>query len=137
MIDLAMHTGEGPVPLKAVAERQGISEHYLEQLMGGLRKAGLVMSVRGAQGGYTLGREAAKVTAGDIIRALEGPIAPVECVDETGATPCDRVEQCVTYTVWRKLRDAMVEVLDALTLAELVEDARRRTRTAASPMYYI
>ncbi|HHW13445.1 MAG TPA: Rrf2 family transcriptional regulator [Firmicutes bacterium] len=138
MIDLAVHAGEGPVPLKAVAERQRISEHYLEQLMGSLRKAGLVVSVRGAQGGYVLGREAERITAGDIIRALEGPIAPVECVDESGATPCDRVEQCVTYTVWRKLRDAMVEVLDGLNLAELAEDARRRVdRATGPPMYYI
>ncbi|MGE5552967.1 MAG: RrF2 family transcriptional regulator [Betaproteobacteria bacterium] len=137
MIDLAMHAGEGPVPLKAIAERQGISEHYLEQLMGSLRKAGLVTSVRGAQGGYILGREAAGITAGDIIRALEGPIAPVECVDESGATPCDRVEQCVTYTVWRRLRDAMVEVLDAMTLGELAEDAQRRAKETAAPMYYI
>lgn len=137
MIDLAMHAGPGPVPLKVVAERQGISEHYLEQLMGSLRKAGLVASVRGAQGGYGLGREPGQITAGDIIRALEGPIAPVECVDETGATPCDRVEQCVTYTVWRRLRDAMVEVLDSMTLAELAGDAERRARAATSPMYYI
>ncbi len=136
MIDLAIHAGEGPVPLKAIAEHQGISEHYLEQLMGGLRKAGLVTSVRGAQGGYSLGREAAEITVGDIIRALEGPIAPVECVDD-GATPCERVEQCVTYTVWRRLRDAMVEVLDAMNLAELAEDAQRRAKATASPMYYI
>ncbi|MDI6869988.1 MAG: Rrf2 family transcriptional regulator [Bacillota bacterium] len=137
MIDLAMHAGQGPVPLKAVAERQGISEHYLEQLMSTLRKAGLVVSVRGSQGGYGLAREAAEITAGDIIRALEGPIAPVECVDESGGTPCDRLEQCATYTVWRRLRDAMVEVLDAMTLAELAEDAQRRAKAAASPMYYI
>lgn len=137
MIDLAMHAGEGPVPLKAVAERQGISEHYLEQLMGALRKAGLVGSVRGAQGGYSLARDPGNITAGDIIRALEGPIAPVECVDERGATPCDRVDQCVTYIVWRRLRDAMVEALDAMNLAELAEDARRRSGTASRHMYYI
>jgi Rrf2 family protein len=136
MIDLAMHAGGGPVPLKSVAERQGISEHYLEQLMASLRKAGLVASVRGAQGGYGLGREAEQITAGDIIRALEGPIAPVECVEE-GAAPCDRVEQCVTYTVWRKLRDAMVGALDSMTLGELAGDALRRSGEASSPMYFI
>lgn len=137
VIDLAMHGGQGPVPLKSVAERQGISEHYLEQLMGSLRKAGLVVSVRGAQGGYALGRDPVQITAGDVIRALEGPIAPVECVDESGATPCDRVEQCLTYTVWRRLRDAMVEVLDSMSLAELAEDAQRRAKGAETPMYYI
>lgn len=137
IIDLALHSGQGPVPLKAVAERQEISEHYLEQLMGSLRKAGLVVSVRGAQGGYALGREPAQITAGDIIRALEGPIAPVECVDESGANPCGKVDQCVTYTVWRRLRDAMVEVLDSMTLAELARDAERRTSPQESPMYYI
>lgn len=137
MIDLAMHAGEGPVPLKAVAERQAISEHYLEQLMGALRKAGLVVSVRGAQGGYSLARNPGQITAGDIIRALEGPIAPVECVDERGTTPCDRVEQCVTYIVWRRLRDAMVEALDAMNLGDLAEDARRRSGPPASDMYYI
>lgn len=84
MYDLAMHAGDKePISIKNVAERQEISEHYLEQLMGQLRKAGLVKSTRGAQGGYFLARSPKDVTVGDIIRVMEGPIAPVDCLLST------------------------------------------------------
>jgi len=80
MYDLALNYGDEPVSLKSIAERQGISENYLEQLMANLRKAGLVRSIRGAYGGYLLSREPSKITVGDVLRALEGPIGLVDCV---------------------------------------------------------
>lgn len=122
--DLARFAGGSPVPLNAVAERQGISEAYLEQLIGALRRAGLVRSVRGAQGGYVLGRDARSITVGDVIRVLEGPIAPVGCVatDETGPGVCARSEGCVTRPIWERLRDSMELVLDSISLADLVAD---------------
>jgi len=137
MFDLAMHSGQGPISLKTIAERQGISEHYLEQLMGTLRKAGLVNSVRGAQGGYEINQCPADIKVGDIIRVLEGPIAPVECVEEeTGGHVCDRVDQCVTHILWERLRDSMVEVLDSTTLQDLCDEAGKR-KCNGSFMYYI
>ncbi|MDN5345134.1 MAG: hypothetical protein PWQ18_1248, partial [Clostridia bacterium] len=117
MFDLAQHYGEGPIPIKSVAERQDISEHYLEQLIAVLRKAGLVKSVRGAQGGYTLSRDPEEITVGDIIRVLEGPIAPVDCLNVNEGDGCERAETCVTRDIWEKVRDSITDVLDSFTLA--------------------
>ena len=126
MVDLAMNGDGGPVSLKAVAERQGLSESYLEQLAGQLRKAGLVNGIRGAQGGYTLAREAAEITVGDIIRVLEGPIAPVECAseDEGPVQHCANSQGCVAKSVWVKLRDSIAKALDSVSLADLCDEAK-------------
>lgn len=136
MFDLAQHMGEGPISLRSIAERQGISEHYLEQLISGLRKTGLVKSVRGAQGGYVLGREPEKIRVGDIIRVLEGPIAPVDCVSEEDPESCLKAEFCVTRTIWEKVRDSIADVLDSITLADMVEDAAKK-KSDNLYMYYI
>lgn len=125
MYDLAMHMGKGPISLKSVAERQEISEHYLEQLMGQLRKAGLVKSTRGAQGGYMLTKQPTDITVGDIVRVMEGPIAPVDCLLSEAPSCCDKVGRCVTRGVWRKVGDSIAKVLDDITLADLcLEDKR-------------
>lgn len=123
MLELAMGYGQGPIPLKVIAERQQISEHYLEQLMGTLRRAGLVNSVRGAQGGYELAFPPGEIKIGQIIRVLEGPIAPVECVEDGVDPACERFEACATRLLWERLRDSMTEVLDSTTLTDLCEDA--------------
>jgi len=124
MYDLALHHGQGPISLKSVAQRQGISEHYLEQLMGTLRKAGYVKSVRGAQGGYTLTKSPAEITVGDIIRIMEGPTAPVDCLlaDAKDNKYCVRAGHCVTRGVWAKVRDSIDSVLDSITLADLANE---------------
>ena len=138
MFDLAQHMGDGPTSLKSIAERQGISEHYLEQLVSGLRKAGLVKSVRGAQGGYLLGREPGKIRVGDIIRVLEGPIAPADCVSEEDPECCAKADYCVTRSIWEKVRDSIAEVLDSITLETMLEDAKKREEDSSSLyMYYI
>jgi len=124
-LDIAINQGDGPITLHSISERQGISVGYLEQLMVPLKKEGLIRSVRGAQGGYLLAREPEKITVGDIIRALEGPIAPVACVSEDFPEECDRAEGCVTRLVWAKVRDSIAEVLDSLTLADLIEEANK------------
>ncbi len=125
MLDIAINQGDGPVALHNISERQGISVGYLEQLMVPLKKEGLIRSVRGAQGGYLLARGPDKITVGDIIRALEGPIAPVACVSEDYPEECDRAEGCVTRLVWTKVRDSIAQVLDSLTLADLIEEANK------------
>ncbi|MDI3280045.1 MAG: Rrf2 family transcriptional regulator [Bacillota bacterium] len=139
MVDLALHYGQGPVALKSIADRQNVSDHYLEQLMGSLRKAGLVSSVRGAQGGYELVRRPAEITVGDVVRALEGPIAPVECVSEAAdaASVCGMINTCVTRLVWAKLRDSIAEVLDSITLEDLCAEARELQSKQDAFMYYI
>jgi len=137
MFDLAQHYGEGPISLKSVAERQDLSEHYLEQLIAGLRKAGLVRSVRGAQGGYILAREPADIKVGDIIRVLEGPIAPVECVNDEDREQCMKAEYCITRNVWEKVRNSIEEVLDSITLEDMVKEAEKVKMNKNYYMYYI
>lgn len=125
LFELAMHESSTPLSLKTIAERQNLSEHYLEQLVAPLRRAGLVTSVRGAQGGYILSRPAAQITVGDIIRVLEGPIGYSDCATEEGAiNGCENTENCLAHGVWEKVRDAIVKVVDGITLADLCEEAR-------------
>lgn len=125
MFDLALHYGKGPIPLRKVAERQLVSEHYLEQLMRALRQAGLVISKRGAQGGYELADLPQNIRIGDIIRVLEGPITPLDCLDSiTGTGPyCGEPELCVLRNLWKSLQDSMEQVLDNTTLEDLRRDA--------------
>jgi len=125
LIDMAQSEDKGPIATHTIAERQGISERYLEQLMVPLKRAGLVKSVRGSQGGYILGRKPEDITAGDIVRVLEGPIAPVECVSETNPESCARADYCVTRVVWTKVRDAIADVLDSYTLDDLAQESQR------------
>ncbi len=126
MFDLAQNYGTGPIPLNSIAQRQNISGYYLEQLIAILRKAGLVKSVRGAQGGYILSRPPENITIGDIIRVLEGPIAPVDCVNEEEPEPCSKWEFCITRSIWEKVRDSVTDVLDSITLADMVEEEKKR-----------
>lgn len=137
MFDLAQHYGEGPISLKSVAKRQDLSEHYLEQLIAVLRKSGLVKSVRGAQGGYVLAREPADIRVGDIVRVLEGPIAPVDCVNLEDPELCQRSEFCVTRNVWEKVRNSIESVLDSISLSDMCKDAERVKMNKNYYMYYI
>lgn len=125
MFDLAMHYGSDPIPLKVVAERQDISEHYLEQLIAVLRKAGLVKSIRGAQGGYILAKAPTEIKVGDVIRVLEGPIAPLECVSEQETITCEKVNYCISRDIWARVRDSITDVLDSITLEDMCRDAQR------------
>ncbi len=131
MYDLALHGTNGPVSLKTVAQRQGISEHYLEQLMVSLRKAGFVRSTRGSQGGYVLIKNPQEITIGDIVRVMEGPVAPVDCLlgetQENGY--CPKADRCVTRTVWAKVQDSINTVLDSITLADLCDKEKREMNT--------
>ncbi len=112
MIELAKKNGEGPVSLKTIAQANDLSEHYLEQLIAPLRNAGLVRSIRGAYGGYVLADGPTKITAGDVIRVLEGPIAPVEGIED---------EEPAKRELWIRIRDAIKDVLDSTTLDDLAK----------------
>lgn len=125
MIDMAQSEDTGPIATHTIAERQGISERYLEQLMVPLKRAGLVKSIRGSQGGYILGRSTDDITAGDIIRVLEGPIAPVECVSEHNPESCERSDYCITRVIWAKVRDSIAEVLDSYSLTDLANESKK------------
>ena len=120
MVELARRYGGDPVSLSTVAEAEGLSLSYLEQVAASLRDAGLLESRRGAYGGYSLAHAPAEVTAGDVIRALEGTIVRVPCFEERPATPCGREGSCATRNVWLEVRRKLVETLDSITLADLV-----------------
>ena len=125
MLDLALNNTGECIKVKDIAARQDISEKYLEQIIAVLNKAGYVNSVRGAQGGYRLSRDPAEYTVGMILRLTEGSMAPVSCLDES-AVECEQCDTCETLEVWRKLYDAINDVIDNVTIADLV--ARRKQR---------
>ncbi len=120
MLDLAIYNTGEPVSLKDVAKRQNISEKYMEQIISVLSKAGYVRGIRGAQGGYLLSREPKDYTVGMILRLTEGDLAPVACVGEN-SIECERRNACVTVRVWEKLYDAISDVVDNITLQDLVD----------------
>ena len=123
LIDLARYSEVEPVSINSIAERQGISERYLEQLMAMLKKAGLVKSIRGAGGGYVLAKEQKDITVGDVLRALEGNLNPVECSGfvEEG---CEAAGGCVTKYVWQKINDSINQTVDEIKLNQLVEESK-------------
>ena len=118
MYDLALHEHSGPQSIKAIAEREGIPEAYLEQLIAALKRSGLVTSTRGAQGGYMLARPADAISVGDVLRVLEGGLNLVNCLD--GEDCCDRACACPPRIVWMKLRDGMNAIVDGITLQDMV-----------------
>lgn len=120
MVDLAVESRGGPVALRDVARRQDISEKYLEQLVAPLTRAGLLKSVRGAAGGYLLTRAPEEYTAGEILRTQEGSLAPVDCVD--ASHPCQRQGKCPTAPLWRRIAQAVDQVVDSTTLADLAKE---------------
>jgi Rrf2 family cysteine metabolism transcriptional repressor len=137
MLDLAEHYHQHPISLRSIAERQGISESYLEQLIAGLKKAGLVNSIRGAQGGYQLAKDPAMIRISEIFIILEGPIAPTECVNEdyNPEAGCKNSQTCAVRLLWQKLRNSITEVLESTTLADLVTQSKALNQEQL--IYYI
>ena len=121
ILDMALHGQNGPVRIKDIAARQGVSVKYLEKLVRDLKEAGFVRSRRGPRGGHELDKPLAEISVGDIVRALEGDLSLVECGDEAG--PCPRQADCLTRGVWMEAARAMHEKLDSITLADLVAGA--------------
>jgi Rrf2 family protein len=124
LLELAEHYGNGALQLKIIAERQGISVKYLEQLMVVLKSAGIVQSVRGAKGGYVLGRGPEKILLSEVFTVLEGPVTTSECVSNENY--CGRVADCVVRGVWAEVEEAIKGVLNAVTLKDLADQARQK-----------
>lgn len=123
-IDLAIYSEKEPVSISSIAARQDISERYLEQLMAKLKRAGLVKSVRGAGGGYVLARGAEDISAGEVLRALEGSLEPVVCAAFHPEEECSVKDSCVTKYVWQKLNESMIQTVDEIKINTLVEKAK-------------
>lgn len=119
MHQLAQDYGQGPISLKSVAEKQGLSENYLEQLFASLKKDGLLTSVRGAYGGYSLSRPPNDITVGQVLRALEGQMAPSECLEGNDHC-CTKADDCATKWVLVKIKDSIDQVIDSITLNDMI-----------------
>jgi len=122
MVQLGRHYGAGPASLAEIAAAEDLPRAYLEQLAFVLRDAGLVASTRGARGGYTLAKSPETITMAEILRALEGPLAPMICAtdDPNHALDCDRTSSCTVNFLWIRVRDAIAGALGTMTLADLV-----------------
>ncbi len=123
MVELARHHGGGPVSIAEMADHEALPRPYLEQLVVSLRGAGLVTSTRGARGGYQLSREPGNIRMSEVLRALEGPIAPMVCASEDPAHAglCGRTSYCNVNVLWSRVRDAVIGALDSLSLADLAQ----------------
>ena len=119
MLDLALNDSDTYITVKSIAERQDISGKYLEQIISVLSRAGFVKSVRGSQGGYKLSRPPEEYTVGMILRAIEGSLVPVACLEDE-VNQCPRSDTCATLDVWKQIDDAVNQVVDGTTLADLV-----------------
>jgi Rrf2 family cysteine metabolism transcriptional repressor len=119
MVDLAINYGDEPVSIKSISERQNVSEYYLEQLFSPLRKANLVKSIRGAQGGYVLSRPPEEITVSDIMEVLEGPVEISDCIDDGS---CSNIDCCATRLLWVRIKDSIDSVLKSTTLSDMVTD---------------
>lgn len=126
MIDLARYSEKEPVALSSIAARQSLSEGYLEQLVALLKKAGLVEGIRGAGGGYVLARDAKEISAGDILRALEGSLEPVRCAAFYSEEGCRAADGCVTKYVWQKINESIRDTVDHIMLDELVQESKEK-----------
>ena len=125
LIDLGLYSEKEAVSLQSIAGRQNISVSYLEQLMALLKKAGLVKSVRGAAGGYFLGRPAEEISVGDILRVLEGGLEAATCPGTESDGGCQGSDLCVAKLVWKRINDSITDAVDTLMLSELIEESRR------------
>ena len=122
MIDLAINAEGQAISIKSISERQGISENYLERIIALLKKAGYVKSTRGAQGGYTLCQNSTDISVGDILRALEGDLNPVDCTLTNDDLECSAENFCVTKFVWKKISDSINDVVDGISLQDMVNE---------------
>lgn len=136
MIDLAINSKGEQVALYSIAERQGISVSYLEQVFSILRKSGLVKSIKGAQGGYMLADDPSDITVGTILRALEGSLSIVDYGNEEVEEDKTSVEYCLRINLWEKINESINRVVDNMTLADLV-DEYREINSSDSLMFYI
>ena len=125
MVELAVNPGEDPMSISQLAQSTGVTERYLEQLLPRLRSEGLIESIRGAQGGYRLARPAASISVGDVLRAGEGNLIPVDCA-LTSEKACEKEELCVVKFVWKRVMDSINDTVDSISLAELADMKQNR-----------
>lgn len=122
MVDLAINSTDGPVNIKTIAERQNISEYYLEQLFSLLRKANVILSVRGATGGYTLAKDPKEISVKEIIDTVEGPVEISDCIEGEN---CSNMDLCATRLLWVKISESINSVMENTSLEDIIEDYKK------------
>lgn len=125
VLDIAI--GEEAVSVSSIAKKENISENYLEKLIALLKKAGIVNSVRGAKGGYTLTRDLSEISVGEVLRALEGDLKPVDCAD-LDSEGCESAETCMAKSVWKRIAESINMAVDNLMLSDLIKDFKDKNR---------
>lgn len=136
MVDLSLHYGKGFVLLKEIAKRQEISMKYLDHIISALKASGLIESAKMRHSGYVLSRPPCKIKAYEIIRAVEGSLTPVDCVDNPNI--CQRANACAIINLWKKLKNSMISVLEGVTLEDLAKEQREvMEQQTKGKMYYI
>lgn len=135
MLELAFHYGDGPILVKDIAKSQEISKRYLEHLIVSLQAAGLVKTFRGKKGGCILAKPPSEIKLGEVVEALEGQIAPVDCIVD--GKLCSREKLCVTRDIWIKVKEAIVNVLNSITLEDMVKWQKEKLQSIETPIYYI
>ncbi len=137
MLDVAIHEGMGPVSIKSISQREGISINYLEQIFNKLRKGGLVKSVRGPGGGFLLSLEAGETKIMGIMKALGEVVTPVYCLDNKEGTNCKYITDCPSRLLWRELGDKIKEVLEETSLEDLLKKSRERSSFSQPETRYV
>jgi Rrf2 family protein len=132
LYDLAVHADRKIVKIGEIAARRQIPPRFLEMILNQLKQGGFVESRRGADGGYRLARPADKITVGDIVRFIDGPLAPVDCVSQSQPKPCEFEGECGFFNLWTRAREALSSVLDGTTFADLVAENRERESKLAA-----
>ena len=135
MLDLAMHDTKETALLKDIAKREEIPERYLENIMRTLVSSGLVISVQGRNGGFSLAKKPSDIKLSEIIQAVEGSMSPVFCIDNPKS--CKRTAVCVTRGIWGKLKKAILDVLDSITLDDMVKMQKAKVKEGKADMYHI
>jgi len=130
MVELAFHYGEGAIELGEIAKKEDISPKYLEQVIVPLRTAGLVKSVRGSKGGYSLAKPPSDISLREVFEGLEGPVSLVDCLVDPEA--CQRTSSCVTREIWKEVSDTIDKILSSVTLEEMVNRKRKKEGTIPS-----
>jgi Rrf2 family protein len=134
MLELAYHYGEGPIELKEIAKKENISLKYLEQVINPLRAAGLLKSIRGSKGGYSLAKPPSEICLYDVVETLEGPLNLLECLRDSKV--CQKVPSCVTRDIWREVSEAISKIFYSITLEDMV-NRKKDKEERNSPMYQI
>ena len=126
ILELALNSGQGPVQVRNIATRQGIPVRFLEQVLSALKKAGLVESIRGSQGGYILARSSAEISLAQVLEAIDGPIRPMDCVSDEKTSLCCNAKDCVVKDVWEEVKVSIAGVLNSISLNDMCERKRKK-----------